>query len=290
MTWGNDVVQWWTSDEGWRVLTGAVIPALAILVAGVIAALIARGSTKRLLKHHDRDALTSAVGAFVLAGRTAAEWQDHDDAARRHVDQLISEAETRLRLLPIPGAALAANWASHQLQSMKGHSSGFRFQAQQTLGDYRDALIAWSQKPRTAKKLFGADLERWRYETDETAEPPASGSASAPEPSPAQPSLAQASPAQPSGAHDVSDGHPAAVEERSAPAATPASGAAQEPPEPPTTTGPVRDPALAAALAAAPPPSTRTAASPAVVDDAADAPEPKSASTVRERITSNDHY
>ena len=175
MTWGNDVVQWWASDEGWRVLTGAVIPGLAILVAGVIAALIARGSTKRLLKQHDRDALTSAVGAFVLAGRTAAEWHDHSDTERRHVDELISEAETRLRLLPIPGAALAANWASHQLESMKGHSSGFRFQAQQTLGDYRDALIAWSQKPRAAKKLFGADLERWRYETDDTTEPPAEG-------------------------------------------------------------------------------------------------------------------
>ena len=275
MTWGNDVVQWWASDEGWRVLTGAVIPALAILVAGVVAALIARGSTKRLLKHHDRDALTSAVGAFVLAGRTAAEWHDHDEAEQRHVDQLISEAETRLRLLPIPGAALAANWASHQLESMKGHSSSFRFQAQQTLGDYRDALIAWSQKPRAAKKLFGADLERWRYETDETAEPPASGPASAPEASPA---------------NGLPRADSAATEEGRAASTTPASAASHEPPEPPTSTGPVRDPALAAALAAAPPPSTRTAASPAIVDDSADAPEPKSASIVRERITSNDQY
>ncbi|MER3389000.1 MAG: hypothetical protein RJQ01_03110 [Microcella sp.] len=263
MTWGNDVVQWWASDDGWRVLTGAVIPALSILVAGVVAALIARGSTKRLLKHHDRDALTSAVGAFVLAGRTAAEWHDHDDAERRRVDQLISEAETRLRLLPIPGAALAANWASHQLESMKGHSSGFRFQAQQTLGDYRDALITWSQKPRTAKKLFGADLERWRYETAETAEPPV---------------------------HDMppvsSDATPTEASSDASPSTR--SATAPQLPEPPATTGPVRDPALAAALAAAPPPSSRTAASPAIVDDAEDAPRPMAASIVRERITSTD--
>jgi hypothetical protein len=264
MTWGNDLVQWWTSDDGWRVLTGAVIPALAILAAGVIAALIARGSTKRLLKHHDRDALTSAVGAFVLAGRTAAEWHDHDEASQRHVDQLISEAETRLRLLPIPGAALAANWATHQLESMKGHSSGFRFQAQQTLGDYRDALIAWSQKPRTAKKIFGADLERWRYETDETAEPPAEA--------PSAPASADAS--------DEATPDPS-------PVTTPPSASVL--PEPPATTGPVRDPALAAALAAAPPPSTRTAVSPAIVDDAEDAPRPMAASVVRERIDSTDH-
>ena len=143
---------------------------------------------------------------------------------------------------------------------MKGHSSGFRFQAQQTLGDYRDALIAWSQKPRTAKKLFGADLERWRYETDETAEPPIEA--------PPAPASAEAAP-EPS------------------PVTTPPSASVL--PEPPATTGPVRDPALAAALAAAPPPSTRTAASPAIVDDAEDAPRPMAASVVRERIDSTDH-
>jgi len=274
MTWGNDLVQWWASDEGWRVLTGAVIPALSILLAGLIAALIARSSTKRLLKHHDRDALTSAVGAFVLAGRTAAQWHDHSELEQSRVDQLISEAETRLRLLPIPGAALAANWATHQLESMKRHSSGFRFQAQQTLGDYREALITWSQKPRTAKKLFGTDLERWRYEGDEPEYAESENRGSAPE------AAAVAESGAESGAEPSADSL-----------------------EPPATTGPVRDPALAAALAAAPPPTASTAvsptvasptvasatvASPTVVDDSADAPAPMSASTVRERITSND--
>ncbi len=272
MTWGNDLVQWWSSDEGWRVLTGAVIPALSILLAGLIAALIARSSTKRLLKHHDRDALTSAVGAFVLAGRTAAQWHDHSELEQSRVDQLISEAETRLRLLPIPGAALAANWATHQLESMKRHSSGFRFQAQQTLGDYREALITWSQKPRTAKKLFGTDLERWRYEGDE-------------------PEYAES---------ENGDGSTAAAESG---AETGADSSADSL-EPPATTGPVRDPALAAALAAAPPPTASTAvsptvasatvasptvASPTVVDDSAEAPAPMSASTVRDRVASTDH-
>lgn len=252
MIWGDEIVQWWTSDDGWRVLTGAVIPGLAILVAGIVAALIARGSTKRLLQHHDRDALTSAIGAFVLAGRIAAEWHDHGEAEQRHTDQLISEAETRLRLLPIPGAALAANWATHQLESMKGHSSGFRFQAQQTLGDYRDALITWSQKPRTAKKLFGTDLERWRYEADEP--------------------LVEH---EPTDEHEVRDSAPD-------PAATATTAVA--------TPSAVSDPALAAALAAAPPPSANTAVSPTAVNDSTDAPEPISASVVRERITSNDQY
>jgi hypothetical protein len=33
-------------------------------------------------------------------------------------------------------------------------------------------LVTWSKKPRTAKKLFGADLERWQYEVAEVSEVP----------------------------------------------------------------------------------------------------------------------
>ena len=167
MDWGNGFLQWLASDEGWRVLSGAIIPATAIVVAGVIAALIGRGSTKRLITLHQRDALTAAIGGFLLAGRRAAAWNALGDIERTQLDHLIAEAETRIRLLPITGAGLAATWASHQLAAMKRDSAGFQFQAQQTLGEYRDRLVAWSEKPRSAKKLFGADLERWQFEGDE---------------------------------------------------------------------------------------------------------------------------
>lgn len=166
MQWGNDLLEWLASNEGWRVLSGAIIPALAIIVAGVIAGLIGRGSTKRVIAQYNRDALTAAVQGLVLAGRKAASWNALGTVERVQVDHLIGEAETRIRLLPVAGAALAANWAAHQLEDMKRNSAGFSFQAQQTLAEYRDRLIAWSEKPRSAKKLFGADLERWKYEAD----------------------------------------------------------------------------------------------------------------------------
>lgn len=166
MQWGNDLLEWLASDEGWRVLSGAIIPALAIIVAGIIAGLIGRGSTKRVIAQYNRDALTAAVQGLVLAGRKAAGWNAIGTVERVQVDHLIGEAETRIRLLPVAGAALAANWAAHQLEDMKRNSAGFSFQAQQTLAEYRDRLIAWSEKPRSAKKLFGADLERWKYEAD----------------------------------------------------------------------------------------------------------------------------
>ena len=161
---GIGILQWLATDEGWRVLSGAIIPALAIIVAGIVAGLIGRASTKRLIRLHYRDALTAAIGGFVLAGRRAATWNALTDTDRTQLDHLIAEAETRIRLLPIAGAGLAATWAAHELSAMKRDSAGFQFQAQQTLAEYRDRLVTWSEKPRRAKKLFGADLERWKFD------------------------------------------------------------------------------------------------------------------------------
>jgi hypothetical protein len=166
MDWGNSFVLWLSSEEGWRVLSGAIIPATAIIVAGVVAVLIGRASTRRLIGMHQRDALAGALSGFLLAGRRAAEWYALSDVERAQVDHLVAEVETRIRLLPLAGSSLAASWAAHELAAMKRDSAGFRFQAQQTLGDYRDRLVAWSEKPRHAKKLFGPDLERWLFEAE----------------------------------------------------------------------------------------------------------------------------
>lgn len=164
MTWGNEFLTWLTSDDGWRVMSGAVIPATAILVAGIIGGIIGRGSTKRLLDHLRRDALASAVSGFLVAGRKSTQWNALSNVERAQVEHLAAECETRIRLLPMAGSALAASWTAHQLESMKRDSSGFTFHAQQTLSDYREKLVAWSEKPRSAKKLFAADLERWALE------------------------------------------------------------------------------------------------------------------------------
>ena len=179
MTWGNDLLDWLASDDGWRILSGAIIPAVAIVAAGLVAALIGRESTRRLIALHRQDALAAAISGFMLAGRKAARWHGLGDVDRAQFEHLSAESETRIRLLPITGSALAAAWAAHQLESMKRDSSGFSFQAQQSLAEYRDRLVAWSEKPRSAKKLFGADLERWAFEVpgDEPTAPEATESA-----------------------------------------------------------------------------------------------------------------
>ncbi|MFM2353132.1 MAG: hypothetical protein RLZZ608_538 [Actinomycetota bacterium] len=179
---GNSILQWLASDEGWRILSGAVIPALSIIVAGVVAALIGRGSTKRLITLHQQDAHVAAIGGFLLAGRRAATWNTLSEIDRAQLDHLIAEAETRIRLLPLAGAAQAATWAAHELTAIKRDSAGFQFQAQQTLAGYRDRLIEWSKKPRRAKKLFRGDLERWQAEPEAEATVSEPAYASAPPP------------------------------------------------------------------------------------------------------------
>ena len=55
MQWWNEFVDWFTSDEGWRVISSAIIPFLAIVIAGFVAALIGRSAIRRLLTVNERE-------------------------------------------------------------------------------------------------------------------------------------------------------------------------------------------------------------------------------------------
>jgi hypothetical protein len=162
--WWNDIVQWVDSDDGWTIISGAILPFLAIVLGGVVAALIARGAIKRLVAHQDREAKAAAVAALIAAGRRAAVWNTLSAPEKEHVEHQASEAEVRVRLLPLPGSALAADWAAHQLATMKKNSVSYSFQAEQDLVDFQDGLIAWQEKPTRARKLFAQDLAAWKYE------------------------------------------------------------------------------------------------------------------------------
>lgn len=50
---------------------------------------------------------------------------------------------------------------------MRGNSVNYSFQADQTLGEFRDRLVRWLHKPGKAKKLFYDDLDRWRYDNSQ---------------------------------------------------------------------------------------------------------------------------
>ena len=167
MQWWNNFVEWLYSEDGWRVISGAVIPFLAIIVAGFIAAIIGRGSTRRLIAQHDSEQRTATVTAQIAAARRASKWNSASMPEQQHAEQLANEADVSTRLLPLGGATMTADWAAHEIAEMKRNSVSFSFQAEQSLVDFRDRLIEWQLRPSRAKKLFKADLDLWAYESSQ---------------------------------------------------------------------------------------------------------------------------
>lgn len=164
MQWWNDLVDWAQSDTGWRIISGAIIPFIAIVVAGIVGAVIGRGVTRRLVAQRDHETRASAVTALIQAGQDAAKWHSQSAAAKEHAAHLASEADVMVRLLPISGAGLAADWATHQLAEMRTNSVSYSYAADQTFSEYRDRLVLWLHKPGKGKRLFATDLQRWRYD------------------------------------------------------------------------------------------------------------------------------
>ncbi|MFS2076704.1 hypothetical protein, partial [Curtobacterium sp. CT11-133] len=150
MDWWNDLTDWISSDNGWRVISGALIPFVAIVVAGIIAALIGRGATKRVVAMQEREARNAAVTGIVSAARKAATWGSLGHDERAYADHLAEDADIRLRLLPVAGAPLAANWTQHEIADIKKNSSTFSFQAEQSLAEFRDRILEWQARPNRA--------------------------------------------------------------------------------------------------------------------------------------------
>ena len=164
LEWWNDIVRWFSSTEGRAVVTGAILPFIAILAAGVLAGLITRGSMKRFVAHQVRQAKAAAVASLIAAGRKASTWSVLTAHEKEYVEHMVAETEVRVRLLPVAGAALAAEWAAHHIASMKKNSAAYSFQAEQDALTLRDGLIEWQAKPNRARKLFAQDLAAWKYD------------------------------------------------------------------------------------------------------------------------------
>jgi hypothetical protein len=164
MTWWNDLIDWARSDDGKTLILGAIIPFVAIVVGAIIGALIGRSAVRRLVGQRDHETRASAVTALIQAGQDAAKWHSQSAAAKEHAAHLASEADVMVRLLPISGAGLAADWATHQLAEMRTNSVSYSYAADQTFAEYRDRLVLWLHKPGKARKLFTTDLQRWKYD------------------------------------------------------------------------------------------------------------------------------
>jgi len=149
-------VAWFQSPAGERVIDGAVIPAVAILVAGIIAALIARGAVRSLIARSDREAIAAAVAGLVEAARAATRVEEPRE--RERIERLRAESDIRLRLSGLPGAPLVGDWVALRVD---GPARGA---APVDPSEVRDRLLGWLQRPRRARRLFGDEVERMRAE------------------------------------------------------------------------------------------------------------------------------
>jgi hypothetical protein len=170
MQWWNDLLDALASDRGTQLFSGVVVPFVAIVVAGVLAALIARGATRRILTRHDREVKAAAIGMLVDAARQASVWDGLTPQERVLADRAAGEADIRIRLLPVKGAATAATWAAHEITEFKRGSGSFGFQFDTQLAEFRDRIVEWQHHPGRARKIFQGDIARWQFEDDQPAE------------------------------------------------------------------------------------------------------------------------
>ncbi len=163
MDWWNDIVTWLGSSDSRTTIFTGVILFVAILASGLLATWIGSASIKRLVGARDREHKGSAIAALVDAATEASVWNSLTPQEQALSDRAVGQADTVMRLLPINGAVVAANWAAHHLSEMKRNSATFGYQLDPAIAEFRDRLVDWQSKPRRARKLFLYDIERWHY-------------------------------------------------------------------------------------------------------------------------------
>jgi hypothetical protein len=166
MQWWNDFVTWLSATSNQPVIFSAIVLIVAIIVASVLASWIARGAIKRLLAQHDRELKAAAIGTVIDAATEASVWNSLTPQEQVMNDRAVGMADIQVRLLPIKGSSLAADWAAHQLAELKRTSATFGYQLEPALIEFRDRLIEWQKKPSRARKIFQDDIERWKSQNN----------------------------------------------------------------------------------------------------------------------------
>jgi hypothetical protein len=161
----NDFVSWISNSHNEPVVFATAVLLIGIIVSGLIAAWIARGTVRGMLDRSERQQKAAAITALVDAATEASVWNSLTPGEQILSDRAVGQADIQVRLLPVKGAVIAANWASHQLADMKRNSATFGYQLDPVVAEFRDRLVEWQNHPSSAKRIFSGDLERWSFES-----------------------------------------------------------------------------------------------------------------------------
>lgn len=167
MQWLTDFSDWFFSSDAQPVIFAAAVIAVAMIVSGLLSAWIARGAVNRVIAQRNSEIKTTAIAALIDASTEASVWNSLTPQEQVLSDRAVGQADIQVRMLPIRGSAIAADWAAHRLRELKRASATFGFQLEPALAEFRDHLIEWQSKPGRARKGFAADLELWRSAASE---------------------------------------------------------------------------------------------------------------------------
>jgi hypothetical protein len=167
MQWWNDLISWLTSSAARPTVLTAIVLFLAVLAAGLLAAWIAGVAIRRIVAQRDREAKGAAVAALVDAATEASVWNSLTPQEQVLADRAVAQADIQVRLLPIRGSDVAANWAAHQLHELKRASATFGYQLDPAVVEFRDRLLEWQRRPSRTRREFQNDLARWRSQPQE---------------------------------------------------------------------------------------------------------------------------
>lgn len=167
MEWWNDLISWLTSNAARPTVFAAIVLFVAVLAAGLLAAWIAGTAIRRVVAQRDREAKTAAIAALIDAATEASVWNSLTPQEQVLSDRMVGQADIQVRLLPVRGSDVAANWAAHQLHELKRASATFGYQLDPAVIEFRDRLLDWERHPARTRKQFQNDLVRWRTQRQE---------------------------------------------------------------------------------------------------------------------------
>lgn len=165
LDWWRALVDWLSSAPAQTLLTTVALPFAAILTAGLLAVLIARASSTRVMRHRDNSEKAAAISGLLAVCRRVTIWTSLSSAERDHLDYQITESTVRLRLLPIAGADLAAEWAQLMIGTIKRNSAALVDEAEKGLADLENGLILWYRRPGAAKRQFKTEIAYLRMDS-----------------------------------------------------------------------------------------------------------------------------
>ena len=117
--------------------------------------------------------MTTSAGAVAspsslrCAATEASVWNSLTPQEQVLADRAVGQADIQLRLLPVKGADVAADWAAHQLHELKRASATFGYQLDPAVVEFRERMLEWQRHPSRTGRDFRNDLERWRAQRNE---------------------------------------------------------------------------------------------------------------------------